>query len=350
MEMETRTALVRAVDEKARRVTFVASSEAIDSYDSVIRQNWRLDRWNANPVVLFAHNQRDLPIGKGVGLKVVKKETLIEVEFASAELNPLADQVFRLVAAEFLRGCSIGFYPHKVSYEEIDNRDVVVLDDNELLELSITPIPANPDALAKLRSRALATLAPGRVVRPGDIVALNLATDPPSPKSPAERGEQQENRMTLEEQNAALTKKVAEREAEVRVAEKGLADIRAERDVLATQNKALVVERDGFKDRAEKAESTIVEREVDALVGVKISAAEKPTYLKLARSNPDLFKEMVEQRSPLGGGTGLLDEKGQSRSVLGDDVEGAKRAPVTGGDGDNSSALAKFNARRRAAS
>lgn len=330
MEMETRTALVRAVDEAKRRVTFVASSETIDSYDSVIRQNWRLDRWNANPVVLFAHNQRDLPIGKGVSLKVVKKETLIEVEFATRELNELADKVFLLVLNEFLRGCSIGFYPHKVSYEEIDNRDVVVLDDNELLELSITPLPSNPDALSKLRSRALATLAPGRIVRAGDLVALNVATDSPSPKSPAERGEQQENRMTLEEQNAALTKKIAEREAEVRVAEKSLADIRSERDVLATQNKTLVTERDAAIARADKAEGAIVERDVDGLVGVKISPAEKPAFLKLARSNPELFKEMVEQRSPLGGGTGLLDSKGQSRSVLDDDVESAKRAPATG--------------------
>lgn len=342
MEMHTRTALVRAIDEKARRVTFVASTEAIDSYDSVIRQNWRLDRWNANPVVLFAHNQRDLPIGKGVDLKVVKAETLIEVEFASLELNPLADQVFRLVLGEFLRGCSIGFYPHKVSYEEIDNRDVVVLDDNELLELSITPLPANPETLAKLRARALASK--GQVVREGDVVAFpkNVAAHSASPKSPAERGEQQENRMTLEEQNAALTKKVAEREAEVRVAEKSLADIRAERDVLTTQNKTLVTERDAAVARAEKAESTIVERDVDALVGVKISPAEKPAFLKLARSNPELFKEMAEQRSPLGGGDGLVDTKGQSRSVLADDKAAATRTAAGGDDIDNSKAASDF--------
>jgi len=288
-DLQSRAMESRAIREDAREVDFVASTESPDSHDSVVKANWDVARFESNPVVLWAHESRELPIGVASNVRVVKKELLATVRFVGADVNPKAEQVWQGVKQGVIRGMSVGFYPRSVRYEKQDDRELLVLDDNELLELSITPIPSNPETLAKLRCRARAA------------TDKTTATDTPSPETPAvERGEHKEG-TTMSDQNetAALKTKVAEREAEIRVVEKSLADIKAERDILAGQNKALVTERDALKARAEKAESEIVEREVDSLVGKKITPAEKPSFVKLARSNPELFREMVAQRSDL---------------------------------------------------
>jgi hypothetical protein len=51
--------------------------------------------------------------------------------------------------------------------------------------------------------------------------------------------------------------------------------------------------------RTEKAEAEATEREVGALVGVKITAAEQPAMLSLLRQSPDLFRQLVDARPDL---------------------------------------------------
>jgi hypothetical protein len=74
------------------------------------------------------------------------------VTFSTAELNPKAEEVWKNVEADVIRGISPGFIPHTITFERHDDREVMVLDDNELIELSITPCPSNANALAQMRS------------------------------------------------------------------------------------------------------------------------------------------------------------------------------------------------------
>lgn len=315
-DLQSRALEFRAIREEAREVDFVASTETPDAHDSIVKANWDTARYESNPVVLWAHESRELPIGVATKVRVVKKELLATVRFVGADVNPKAEQVWQGVKQGVIRGMSVGFYPRSVRVEKQNDRELLVLDDNELLELSITPIPSNPETLAKLRSRALA-----------DASTKNVATDSPSQETPAvERGEAQETPMSTENETAALKTKMAERDAENRIAEKTIADLRAERDVLAAQTKTLATERDALKARAEKAEGELVEREVDALVGVKITPAEKPSFIKLARANRELFSEMVAQRGDLGmrDGKSALPAEGdplQKRDIVGSDVD-----------------------------
>lgn len=330
MEAVHQTLYVREIRADKREVDWVASDETVDSHDSIIRQNWRLDRWKKNAPILWAHDNRSIPIGQASATKVDKKRLLLTVKFAGADVTPVAEQVFQGVVQGFIKAGSVGFWPHKVSFEEIDGREVTVLDDNELLEFSLLPIGSNENALANLRARALAER--GGVVREGDVVVLpkNVAGLPPKP--PAERGEQKENQMDLEKENAALKAKLEQRDADVASREKTLTEERSlkaglERDLALANTK--LAERDTelktLKDEA-------IVREVDALVGNKISKAERDDELESARINIANFRRRMANRPNLGGGDGLVDEKGHSRSVLGDDAEGAKRAPATGAD------------------
>ena len=134
--------------------SFVASSEAVDSYNTVIKSDaWDLERFTRNPVILFGHASRELPIGKGsAGVK--SKQLMLEVDFFDAEINPMAESAIRILDAGVM-GVSVGFAPLEWEYnEERETGDAWMdaffppLDYTrvELLEVSVVTIPANPDA------------------------------------------------------------------------------------------------------------------------------------------------------------------------------------------------------------
>lgn len=145
LELDTRTA------------SFVASTEVQDADGDIVEQSWKLERYKRNPVVLFAHDNRSLPIGKASNVEVRDGRLETDITFASAEANPLAENVWRSVQEGTLRAVSVGFRPHKIKSERRDDKDVCVLGDNELYEISVVPIPSNPEALARMKAIALTT-------------------------------------------------------------------------------------------------------------------------------------------------------------------------------------------------
>jgi HK97 family phage prohead protease len=258
-----RSLLVRAVRAESREADFVFSSDRIDSYGDRVEQVWQLERFLANPVALFAHDSRSLPIGRATQVGVVDGKLHGTIVFASAKANPVAEQVWQSLQEGTLRAVSVGFIPHSVRVERENDRDVYVLSDNELLEISVVPIPANADALMRLRQKA----APAAQQR--TTMAEKPATTEPISQAPA----------------VAL--------------EASLADTTARCAALDLQNKALVAERDAAVARATAAESRLVELEVDALVGVKITPAERDAFVELAKRDRELFGKFVAQRAPM---------------------------------------------------
>ena len=149
---------LRNVDEAARTATFIASTSSLDSYDEVLDQTtWRLDRYRANPVVLFAHNDRELPIGRTESIDMNADGNLeFTMKFASAEANPKAEQVFALMREQMIGGASVGFVADKADRVTENGKSFRRLTGLELFEISIVPVPANPETLAKMRARAVA--------------------------------------------------------------------------------------------------------------------------------------------------------------------------------------------------
>lgn len=264
---------VRALRAEAREADFVASTDAVDSYEEVVEQSWRLDRFKSNPVVLFGHRSRELPIGIATRCEIVNGQLECTLRFVTEDKNPLAEQVWKMVRDGELRAVSVGFVPNTVRVEKRDGRDTYVLADNELHEISVVPIPANPEALSKMKAKAIAA------------AVKNVTTDAAlAAKEP---------RMSEHEKALA-----AEREAHA-TTEKQLEEARVTLAAVEKQNSALVTERDAAVARAEKAEAGLIEAEVAALVGVKITPAEKDDFVALRKSNPELFTRFVAQRSAL---------------------------------------------------
>ena len=164
-----------------------ASDERVDGMGDIVRQNWMLETYKKNPVLLMSHAWSDPPIGAGVVLAVEARHgtdytgpalALLGV-FATAETSPMADSIFRLVRARIMRAGSVGFHAHKI----IDVKDEAerqklglgrwgyIFDDNELLEYSPTSVPANPGAVtvwAQAKQRGL--------LRAGDVGLIRELT------------------------------------------------------------------------------------------------------------------------------------------------------------------------------
>lgn len=280
-ELVARGLTLRSVDEKKRTVDFVASTDAIDSYDEVVEQDWILDRYLANPVVLFGHNSREMPIGKATRTEVVtsngRQQLECTIQFLTEKANPVAEQVWNSVLEGGLRAVSVGFIPGDYRFEKRNGTEVFVLSKNTLHEISVVPIPANPEALAKMKAKALA--AAGHEPKPAATAA--------------------ETTMNEKEMQERIAKADAARElAEKNLATEHTAHEATKKELSTTQTALKIAEgdRDGFKARAEKAEATGIEAEVDALVGKKITPAEKAEFLELRQSNPKLFERMVAAR------------------------------------------------------
>jgi len=144
---------LQTLNESARTITFAASVEIEDRYSDIVRvAGIDTAAYMNNPVVLFAHDASQPPVGKCVAIQKSNGQLLMTVQFATADENPEADKVFKLYKGGFLTAVSIGFIPN--NYEMRLDKETGMPSgydflECELLELSCVPVPANPAALAK---------------------------------------------------------------------------------------------------------------------------------------------------------------------------------------------------------
>lgn len=147
------THAVKSIDEEKRQATFVISTDEKDRMGEVVEQSWDLENYKKNPIVLFGHDPSKPGYVVGRATEIVadkdgdKNITLGKVQFADEGTSDDADTVWKLVKQGILRTVSVGFIPHTFKTLDDDN-ETDVLADNELLEFSIVPIPANPSAVA----------------------------------------------------------------------------------------------------------------------------------------------------------------------------------------------------------
>ena len=131
-------------------VTFVLSTDDVDRHGDVVSADgWRLEAYLRNPVLLWAHDYRHPAIGRAVSVWTEPHRLLAKMEFAP---SAFAQEVAALYATGFQWGVSVGFRP--IRWEERrDARTGAFLGlrylEQELLEVSAVPVPANREALRR---------------------------------------------------------------------------------------------------------------------------------------------------------------------------------------------------------
>lgn len=311
---------IKAIDEAARTADFVASTDAVDTYDEVVDQgSWELDIYRTNPVVLFAHKSRELPIGKCVDVAVRNGRLECRIQFATEEMNPEAERVWKLLKGQFLRAVSVGFIPRDVRWEKRNGKDVFVLYGNSLREISVAPVPANHEALAKMRARALAGRPANEAPRAQENDMDEKTKQELEAQLAAATKAVEEAKAKRAEELAAKTAELDAKLGELATAAKAFEALQAKATELAAERDALVVERDALAKEKADLHAKMTEAEVDALVGVKITPAQKDDFVALAKESRARFDAIVGGLPELG----LL-----SKAPIIDPKKGNEPAPV----------------------
>jgi hypothetical protein len=158
--------IIPADTEESRVIPFVLSTFNKDRHGTVLNQdNWNLESYRANPVIAYQHTlsggmctdpNPDYVIGKSLAIGIegngIDKRLVADAQFEPADVNPLAEKIFRKVLFGSLSRSSVGFMEvGEGKYgigEEAEGRseETYYFAGQELLEWSVVNIPSNPQA------------------------------------------------------------------------------------------------------------------------------------------------------------------------------------------------------------
>lgn len=151
--------VVRTIDKGKRTAEFVAATQnAVETFfgrEYLRMSGANMDRYTRNPVVLDAHQRnsaRDV-IGRAT-VAVAGAEMVATIEFAK---SAAAEEIWQLVQDGFLRALSVGFLPNEAAVTQLGEGQVDggftgparVVNEWELFEISVVPVPADAAALAR---------------------------------------------------------------------------------------------------------------------------------------------------------------------------------------------------------
>jgi len=129
---------------------FILSDFTRDRYgDSIVAAGWDLRNFSKNPIALFGHRS-DFIVGRWLQLRVDGGALIGRLQLAPAGTSDRIDEVRKLVDAEILCAVSVGFRPIE-SHPRSDGPGEIYTK-QELVEVSLCAVPANPNALAIAKS------------------------------------------------------------------------------------------------------------------------------------------------------------------------------------------------------
>ena len=141
-------------------ISYIASTDAVDRYGDVVSQNWDLESYKSNPIVLWNHDQMAPPIAKATKVEIVNGQLVIDVQFDMDD--PHAAMIARKAEKGFINAVSVGFQPLEMTQRSELPKDHkaygpegVFYQLSELLELSVVTVPANGQATQAIAAKSL---------------------------------------------------------------------------------------------------------------------------------------------------------------------------------------------------
>lgn len=142
-----------------RVIEYTLTDETPDRYgDVVLAKGAKFDNYKKNPIVLLFHDYSKLPVGNIIKVWTDKENKCVKglVLFFNNEIDDtgMSETAFKFASNGAMKAGSIGFMPIKgcrpdeKQVEEYDMPSYGYLwEEWELLEFSLVPVPANPNAL-----------------------------------------------------------------------------------------------------------------------------------------------------------------------------------------------------------
>ena len=171
-----------------RAAVFIITTHSVDRDGEVIvPKGLDLAAYNRNRVVLAMHDQASWPIGRAQWIKATNggRQLRSKVQFAETEAG---EEIWQLVKADIARGASIGMIPDvskagpPTQAERRERPDWAqakrIYRKGELVEWSIVPVPANPDAVAVAVAKGL--MLPKWMEQPSSADLKRWTPEPPT--------------------------------------------------------------------------------------------------------------------------------------------------------------------------
>ena len=167
---------VEADPSNDRRMTFtVATADMNRNGWELNPQGWHLENYAKNPVMLWTHNDGGGWMDSGShGLPFARAERawvegdLLKVKCLwvdegdiTGEAGELCESVLRLYLKRYLNAVSAGWIPLDWEFVEVEEGWKIMCKEQELVEISFVPIPAEPNALREAASAGI-NIAPLR--------------------------------------------------------------------------------------------------------------------------------------------------------------------------------------------
>lgn len=152
--------ITRGSDGEQGALLWTLSDASKDRYGDVVSvDGWNTAAYARNPVLLWAHDTEAPPVGripdvftemKGDSGRLMGR--MGEGDWVPRDVQPFAWAVGQMVQLGFLNAVSVGFLPEEFTFNDDWTMNFKA---QELLEVSIVPVPANANALAEARSKGL---------------------------------------------------------------------------------------------------------------------------------------------------------------------------------------------------
>ena len=147
---------VKDFNDKERSLLATASRATKDRMGDIIEvEGWKLKNYRKNPVVMPFHNYSVLPVGRSLEEFTKGDRLKFRPQFAPYDNATLMYSLYR---DKYLKGFSVGFVDLKSEpIEDTESKGdfwgtPLRFLKMELLEVSVAPIPAHPDALSEVKS------------------------------------------------------------------------------------------------------------------------------------------------------------------------------------------------------
>lgn len=165
MDQFKKLAFAKGIDIEKKQVTgYVSTFQWDRDMDRFAKGAWDLAAYMKNPVVLWAHNPIEPPIGKAISITEDEHGLLATTQFD--DKSDKAMHIFSLFERKFLNAFSVGFIRKAFVMEDAGgNQKGMAITEAELYEYSAVAIPANPGALVsrEVAEIAMKTLGPNMI-------------------------------------------------------------------------------------------------------------------------------------------------------------------------------------------
>lgn len=145
--IQTITFSTNTFNDKERTFVAIASTPIIDRYgDTIQQEGWLLENFLKNPVIPWAHDYWQPPVGRATEIGINAQGNLqFKYQATPKGVYPFADTIWELYRNQFMFAFSVGFTSIEAEGDWQNGYDFKQC---ELHEISAVVVPANPQAVA----------------------------------------------------------------------------------------------------------------------------------------------------------------------------------------------------------